>query len=64
MARHLLVRSVVADEGEDLRLVIVDQTTDTDLAGLVVTSDGKARLFTWPDGDEADTVTLNIGQGA
>lgn len=56
----LLVRQVHPDEGEDLRLVILDQTTDTDLAGLVITSDGTARLFTWPDGEEAETVSLQI----
>lgn len=60
MAGTLAFRSVQPDEGEDLRLVVVEQTTDTDIAGLVITSDGTARLFTWPDGDEAETVSLRL----
>lgn len=56
-----IARSITPDPGEALRLVIVDQEQDVDVAGLVITETGDARLLTWPDGDEALTATLPTG---
>lgn len=56
----LISRSRMPDDGEALRLVIVDQDGDDDVIGLVVTDDGTARMFTWPDGEEANAVELPI----
>ena len=61
---NVMARVLMPDEGEYIRVLIVDapfQTdtgVDTEICGLIVREDGVAQLLTWPDGENAETVEL------
>lgn len=62
---HVRARVLPPDEGEHIRVLIVDAPAltetgvDTEIAGLIIREDGVAQLITWPDGENAETVELN-----